>query len=248
MFQPRRFFHADSTFARVPVAISACLTGERVRYDGEHKQLPQWEQVLAPALHWLPVCPEAGAGLGVPRPPVQLVATDGHSIRALGRDDPDLDVTDTLEAFAHRSVAELRGQEICGYLWQSRSPSCGNGSTPVFDSARNPIGMARGIQAERVFRQLPWLACAEDTAVATTAGAWHFVLRCRLVFDVVRTAPEALPALHRHYVFLGGEWRAGVADALEEAAQASDRTGYLTEFSKACESLAAERLLALFSH
>jgi uncharacterized protein YbbK (DUF523 family) len=247
MFQPQRFFHAASATAHAAAAISACLTGQRVRYDGDHKQLAQWEQVLAAELELLPICPEVGAGLGVPRPPVQLVAVAGQpEPRALGRIDPQLDVTAALRDFAARSVAELRRQpRLCGYLWQSRSPSCGSGSTPLFDPAGRQIGVTSGIHAAQLERALPWLACAEDTAVADASGAWHFVLRCRLVFDALQTDAAALPALHRHYAFIVGDRPAGAA--LPQTALAGDKIGYLTAFTAACGRLPAARLLELFS-
>lgn len=260
MFLPQRFFNDASASAKPPVAISSCLTGERVRYDGDHKQLPQWQQVLAPQLQWLPVCPEVGAGLGVPRPPVRLVVAAGQPPRALGRDDPGLDVTDALAGFAVRSAAELRERGVCGYLWQSRSPSCGRGSTPLFDAAGRQIGLGSGIQAASIARALPWLAVAEDTEVATPAAAWRFVLRCRLVHDLTRARADALPALHRHYRFMAAEWTLldgergapagsgpGVAETLEKAVLAGDAAGYLIAFNAACEALPAERLLARFS-
>lgn len=254
MLQAHRFFHPASAETRPLVAISSCLTGQRVRYDGDHKQLLQWEQVLASQLQWLPICPEVGAGLGVPRPPVRLVAMAGQTARARGRDDPSLDVTDALRDFAAASVAELRRQRVCGYLWQSRSPSCGRGSTPLFDAQGQQIGFTSGIQADHIRREMPWLATAEDTDVATTVAAWRFVLRCRLVYDVLQTETSALPALHRHYIsqtggaaLLDGALGGREETLLEEAARAEDTTGYLTVFNTAVEGLPADRLLALFS-
>ena len=253
MLSAHRFFHPASADARPLVAISSCLTGQRVRYDGDHKQLLQWEQVLASQLQWLPICPEVGAGLGVPRPPVRLVAVAGQPARVRGRDDPGLDVTDALRDVAESSVAELQHRRVCGYLWQSRSPSCGRDSTPLFDAQGRQIGFTSGIQADHIRRELPWLATAEDTDVATTAGAWRFVLRCRLVYDILQTDSAALPALHRHYAALTDgtaplDGALGVREKtlLEAAARAGDTTGYLTVFNAAVEGLPADRLLALF--
>ncbi len=84
-FNPQRFIHLASASARAPVAISACLAGQAVRYDGTDKQFVGAE-TLGEMLNLIPICPEVGAGLPVPRPPVQLVSSDTGQ-RALGRDD-----------------------------------------------------------------------------------------------------------------------------------------------------------------
>ena len=59
--------------ARVPVGISSCLLGERVRYNGEHRQASLLIAELTPHVRWVPVCPEIEVGMGVPREPVHLV-------------------------------------------------------------------------------------------------------------------------------------------------------------------------------
>ena len=112
----------------VPVAISACLTGEAVRYDGSDATdaLPQRE--LAEVFEYQPVCPEVGIGMGVPRPPIRLVGGVG-GLRAVGVDEPGLDVTDALRAFGRRQAAQLR--DVCGYIFMARSPSCGLASVKV---------------------------------------------------------------------------------------------------------------------
>ena len=129
----------------------------------------------------------------------------------------------------------------------------GSGSTPLFDADGRQIGFTSGIQAARVRRDLPWLAVAEDTDVTTETTAWLFVLRCRLVFDVLRADAAALPDLHRHYAQLASEL-AGLAvegpdleKMLANAARSGDKAGYLTVLNAACEKQPAERLLEWFS-
>ena len=54
------------------VGISACLLGEPVRYDGRDKRHTFLVETLGPHVEWCPICPEAGAGMGIPREPVFL--------------------------------------------------------------------------------------------------------------------------------------------------------------------------------
>lgn len=55
------------------VGVSACLLGQPVRYDGQAKPHAWVRDVLARKAELVPLCPETGAGLPVPRPPVRLV-------------------------------------------------------------------------------------------------------------------------------------------------------------------------------
>lgn len=197
VFPPWAFLNPARATQRVPVAISACLVGERVRYDGTDKRLgPGIGGMLASNLTLMPVCPEIGAGLGVPRPPVQLVLTDA-GMRALGRDDPTLDVTSALSGFAASQAEQLatRNPPLCGYIWKSRSPSCGLGSTPLFGTAAargslRQIGTADGLQAAAVNRRLPWLVMEEETTLTEADAISRFVLACRIVAEVLDQSIE----------------------------------------------------------
>lgn len=56
----------------IPVGISTCLLGKEVRHDGGHKHSRYCTQVLAKHFEFRSICPELEAGLGVPRPAIQL--------------------------------------------------------------------------------------------------------------------------------------------------------------------------------
>lgn len=109
--------------SRVRVGVSACLLGQEVRYDGGHKRDRIVVEVLGSEFEFVAVCPEVEAGLGLPRPAMQLLR-EGDEIRAReiesGRDH-----TEALRDHARRRIAELRELDLCGYILKSRSPSCG---------------------------------------------------------------------------------------------------------------------------
>jgi uncharacterized protein YbbK (DUF523 family) len=248
-FEKRRFFSASSADAPLVIAVSSCLTGMRVRYDGDSKTLPLPNVWHDANIRLLPICPEVGAGLGVPRPPVQLVATDNGALRARGRDDPALDVTDALRAHAHHSLAALATEpQLCGYLWKSRSPSCGLGSTPVFDAAGREIRHGSGIHAQHIATHLPWLMHIEETALRTDLDWRRFELLCRLVRDGrdAMRAGASLADWHRHYRTLYEKLDEESATALERLAMNNDWATYLPAFRRGCENVKAEHLLGLF--
>ena len=59
----------------IPIAISSCLIGQNVRYDGKHK-LQAWLESVA-GVEWIP-CPELEAGMPVPREKIQIELHDGE--------------------------------------------------------------------------------------------------------------------------------------------------------------------------
>lgn len=185
---------------RPSVAVSACLLGHAVRYDGTDKAHEALARYILPHVEVLPLCPEAGAGLGVPRPPVQLVAT-GDGVQALGRDELELDVTIALREFAERQAAILATLPgLCGHVLKSRSPSCGLSSTPVHDAQRRVVATGSGIYAQHIARALPWLVLIEESALEDEHHCRQFLQQLRFV-QRVRSAAEqqALADFHKQY-------------------------------------------------
>jgi hypothetical protein len=181
---------------------------------------------------------------------VQLIATDDGGVRARGRDALALDVTDALRAQARRALAELAATpHLCGYVWKSRSPSCGLGSTPVFDrDGKREIGRGSGLQAQPVAAYLPWLIHCEETALQSDADWRRFELLCRLVRDG-RDAMHAhvpLANWHRHHHPLLDLFTPAATAKLERLSPGDDWTAYLTAFRRGCENVKAEQLLGLF--
>ncbi len=146
-------------FSRPCIAVSSCLLGNRVRYDGGDKRNGFICEQLAQDFELIPVCPEADAGLTIPRPPVQLVG-DPERPQALGVEDASLDVTAILESFANQRVAELSA--ISGFIGKARSPSCGFGTTPIYDPAGAIRVMASGIFMRILREHYPQLPVIDE--------------------------------------------------------------------------------------
>lgn len=147
---------------KILLGASACLLGELVRYDGGHKRHAEIV-ALGQCFDFLPLCPEVAVGLGVPRPPIQLVAVDAGPPRALGVADAGLDPTDALEAFGQASARPL--QQACGYLFKSRSPSCGLHDVPVMEGGETRRD-GRGVYARALLQALPWLPVEDENGLA----------------------------------------------------------------------------------
>ncbi|MGR9051206.1 MAG: YbgA family protein [Gammaproteobacteria bacterium] len=114
---------------KIPVGISSCLVGEKVRYDGGHKNNDFIRLTLGRYFEFRPFCPEVESGMGVPRPPVQLRYTE-NGVRCVGVRDPQFDATDTLLACSERQRSWL--EDMCGYILKKDSPSCGMERVKVY--------------------------------------------------------------------------------------------------------------------
>ncbi len=128
------------------VYVSACLLGERVRYDGKSKTLPYLTQRLSRHCNLTPLCPEVSIGMGTPRPPIQVVKGNEENL-ALEVENPRHSFGQPLRAFAQRHVQQ--SNDACGYILKSRSPSCGSGNTPIFHN-QHVIEQGDGLFTEAV--------------------------------------------------------------------------------------------------
>lgn len=141
------------------VGVSQCLLGDAVRYDGASKPNDTIINELSKLFELVPICPEVEAGLGVPRPAVQLTE-DPSSPNVTGRDDPSLDITLQMHDYCKQKMVQLEG--LSGFIFKSRSPSCGLNSTPVYID-NQPISLtSRGVFARAVTNSYPDLPVIED--------------------------------------------------------------------------------------
>ncbi len=117
----------DNEQEKIPLGISSCLLGEKVRYDGGHKKNNYIRDTLGQYFSFRSFCPEMSIGMGVPRETIRLVALDADDkkpqTRALGAKDPSFDVTDKLSSIVDDQDAWL--PNVYGYILKKDSPSCG---------------------------------------------------------------------------------------------------------------------------
>ena len=144
---------------RIPVGVSGCLLGQAVRYDGGHKHDRYVTGVLGRYFEYVPYCPEALAGLGVPRPPIRLTGDPGAP-RAVRVDDASVDVTDALLAVARGATPEMGA--LRGYIFKRGSPSCGMERVKVYGAPGKSPRAGRGLFAHAVMQAHPLLPCEEE--------------------------------------------------------------------------------------
>lgn len=190
---------------RLTLGISACLTGEKVRYNGAHKRAGFCLRLLDQIADLKPVCPEVAIGLGTPRQPIRLVATD-RGIRARGSDDPSHDVTDQLSEFGRR-WGEAH-DELDGVILTQKSPSCGMERVKIYRENGYPASHdGSGLFAAALRQAQPLLPIEEEGRLHDARLRENFFTRCytyRAWRDQVAANPshKALVAFHSQCKYL----------------------------------------------
>ena len=197
------------------IGISRCLLGDEVRYDGGHKRDPYLVSTFGRFVEWVPVCPEVEVGMGTPREPIQLVASNdgvssnGQSLRLVGVTSRR-DWTMPMTTFAASRVRELKSADLAGYVLKKDSPSCGLERVRVhdpFDSLRSlraggsrVTRTGRGLFAEALVRELPNLPIEEEGRLNDPALRENFVERV-FAYQRLRTLFTGRWTIHQLVVF-----------------------------------------------
>lgn len=161
--------------ARVRVGVSACLLGEKVRYDGGHKRDDFIAGTLSRFVTWVPVCPEVELGLGTPRESIRLERGAGE-IRLLGVRSRT-DHTEAMTRYAETRLDALGTERLAGYLLKKDSPSCGMERVKVLGRGGVPTKDGRGVFAARLMRRFPRLPVEEEGRLNDPVLRRSFVVR-----------------------------------------------------------------------
>lgn len=163
----------------IRIGISGCLLGQNVRYDGTHKLNAAIVECLGPRVEFVAICPEVAIGLGIPRPPIQLVDVSGE-VRALGVQDSSLDPTQRLREYGQLIAGQVvAGQltDISGFIFKARSPSCGVSSVKIFRDEEIVSETGTGLFAAEILKAHPTLPIAQETDLEDAARCEEFFRR-----------------------------------------------------------------------
>jgi uncharacterized protein YbgA (DUF1722 family)/uncharacterized protein YbbK (DUF523 family) len=160
---------------RIPVGISACLLGDEVRFDGGHKRDRFAVDVLGDYFRWVKVCPEVGAGLGVPRESYRLERKD-DDVRMVGNRS-GTDVTAAVTEFSKKNVERLAPERLRGFILKKDSPSCGMERVRVYDRNKSPSRTGTGIYARNLMRRYPHLPVEEEGRLNDPRIRENFITR-----------------------------------------------------------------------
>ena len=157
------------------VGISACLLGEKVRYDGGDKLDHYLRDILGASVEFVSVCPEAESGMGVPREAMRLVSINGD-VRLMTQ-NTERDMTGPMEQWIRTKLALLSAMPLCGYIFKARSPSCGLMSVPCYQQAGSEIKKVSGIFARGLTGLFPLLPVVDEENLHDAGSREDFIAR-----------------------------------------------------------------------
>jgi uncharacterized protein YbbK (DUF523 family) len=114
------------------VLISACLLGDKVRYDGN--SLFTSSDILQ---EWIDkgmvisICPEVSSGMSIPRAPAEINAGDGYDVlegKISVIENTGNNVTENFLSGANNALKLCKKNEITVAVLADFSPSCGSSS------------------------------------------------------------------------------------------------------------------------
>jgi uncharacterized protein YbgA (DUF1722 family)/uncharacterized protein YbbK (DUF523 family) len=145
---------------KVKLGISTCLLGDNVRYDGGYKLDRFLTDTLGKYVEYVPVCPEVECGLPIPREAMHL---EGNP------DSPRLvtthtkqDMTDRMIRWAQKRVAELKREDLCGFIFKSDSPTSGMERVRVYIEKGMPVKKGVGMFARIFMEHFPLLPVEDE--------------------------------------------------------------------------------------
>jgi uncharacterized protein YbgA (DUF1722 family)/uncharacterized protein YbbK (DUF523 family) len=170
-------WHDDEESIRV--GVSSCLLGRKVRFDGGHKRDRYLTDVIGDWVDWVSVCPEVEIGLGTPRPTIRLEGTADNPRLVEPKSGEDLTVK--MREYSERRVAELRTDDLDGYVLKRASPSCGMERVRVWNDSGMPDKSGVGTYAEVLLERWPNLPVEEEGRLNDPVLRENFVERifCR---------------------------------------------------------------------
>ncbi|MBA5761418.1 DUF523 and DUF1722 domain-containing protein [Vibrio sp. 404] len=188
--------------ANIKVGISACVLGERVRFDSGHKLSRFVTNELSKHFEFVSVCPEVESGMPVPRPTIRLIS-DKERIALVESKDQSQNHTQSMLDFSATRIKQLSKQDLCGYIVCAKSPTCGMERVKVYGSnmaEKNGIGL----YTNELMQQMPWLPIEEDGRLNDPVLKENFVTRVFCLDDFYQSMqgePTAgkIVAFHSRY-------------------------------------------------
>ncbi len=193
--------------SKIKIGVSSCLLGEKVRWNGEHKQDQYLCEVLAKYFDCLPICPEVEAGMSVPRETVALYE-NFENPRMISKPS-ETDWTQAMEHYIKKRISSLAHDDLCGYIFKSKSPSCALGRVPVYSefSSQKKLKHRAGMFAQAFTHEFPWVPTEDEARLNDPEIRENFIVR---IFSFYRLqtlfkkefSVGELIQFHTHHKFL----------------------------------------------
>jgi uncharacterized protein YbgA (DUF1722 family)/uncharacterized protein YbbK (DUF523 family) len=174
-------------FERPNLVSSKCIEFAPCRYNGLMIKSKLVDKLKEYA-DFIPICPEMGIGLGVPRDPVRVVDTgDGLELfqPATGKK-----LADKMENFSETFFKSLK--DVDGFIFKNKSPSCGVKAINVYTSFGNarPRKDGVGLFAAQVMKKYPNLPVEDEGRLRNLFIREDFLTKIFTIADFRRVKSE----------------------------------------------------------
>lgn len=169
------------------VAVSACLLGEKVRFDGGHKHDRFITDELGRYASFVPFCPEAIA-FGTPRPSIRLVNKE-EKITVLSNKSGE-DLTQQLQETSYFEANKIGVAKISGIIFKSKSPSCGMGSAKAYMENGYADSKTDGILVTICKEKFPLLPMEEEGRLQDDWLRENFIMQL-FAYDSIESIQES---------------------------------------------------------
>ena len=173
------------------IAISACLLGEKVRFDGGHKRDRFITDQLQKFASFLPFCPEAKA-FGTPRPSLRLIAEQTGTTLRCNKTHNDL--TENLRIQNEKELSMLQTTPLSGIIFKSKSPSCGFGSAKIYLPNGFSEGKDDGLFVRTCKEAFPLLPMEEESRLQDPWLRENFIMQL-FAYDRFEQLKASLPTM-----------------------------------------------------
>ena len=161
---------------KIKIGMSSCLLGEEVRWDGDHKHDQYVRDVLGSYFDYVSICPEVDVGMGVPRETVALYGTLENPKMITKRSKTDW--TKKMNHYTKDRIHELTKENLCGYVFKSKSPSCGIGKVPIYSEfGSSRIRYGSGMFTSSFIKAFPLVPVEDEGRLHDPVIRENFIVR-----------------------------------------------------------------------
>ena len=161
---------------KIKIGVSSCLVGEKVRWNGDHKQDRYVREILSRYFEYIPVCPEVEVGMGVPRETVALYG-DPEKPSMISK-KTQTDWTKPMEKYIKSRINTLSADDLCGYIFKSKSPSCGMSRVPLYSEfGSHKVKHGPGMFANAFINSFPLVPTEDEGRLNDPRIRENFIVR-----------------------------------------------------------------------
>jgi uncharacterized protein YbgA (DUF1722 family)/uncharacterized protein YbbK (DUF523 family) len=138
----------------VKLAISACLLGEKISYDGSSSEYKFITKELSKYFEFVPFCPE-NLAFSTPRESMRIILKDNkkHIFTNFSKED----ITTPLLNAVDKEAKKLQKEELCGIIFKTKSPTCGVGTSKQYLDNGFSRGKTDGVFVDKCRETFPYL-------------------------------------------------------------------------------------------